>query len=140
MFVKKRSLLALISTGLLTVSLPVSADVNSAFEQCRTIVQPERRLECYDNLDLKALSTKRPNFEGKRTVKTEIFKISEPTQLRFQSDGAIFVLALHDSEDNIVQNLHIGGGGEDTYLIEETGDYYLRVNGSTTWRIWLEKP
>lgn len=140
MFVKHRSILALMSTGLLAVSLPVSADVNAAFEQCRAIVQPERRLECYDNLDLKALSAKKPDFAGKRTAKTEMFKISEPTQLRFQSDGAIFVLALHDSEDNIVQNLHIGGGGEDTYLIEEAGDYYLRVNGSTKWRIWLEKP
>ncbi|WP_415894608.1 hypothetical protein ACMXYQ_09290 [Neptuniibacter sp. PT34_22] len=140
MFVKKRSTLALISTGLLSVSLPVSADINAAFEQCRALVQPERRLECYDNLDLKALSASKPNFAGRRTAKTEMFKVSEPTQLRFQSDGAIFVLALHDSEDNIVQNLHIGGGGEDTYLIEEAGDYYLRVNGSTTWRIWLEKP
>jgi len=140
MFVKKRSTLALVSTGLLSASLPISADVNAAFEQCRAIVQPERRLECYDNLDLKALSAKKPNFAGKRTAKTEMFKISEPTQLRFQSDGAIFVLAVHDSDDNIVQNLHIGGGGEDTYLIEEVGEYYLRVNGSTTWRIWLEQP
>jgi len=121
-------------------SAPAFADLNAAFDQCRSIVQPERRLECYDSLDIKALSESKPNFAGKRSSKTEMFKISEPTQLRFQSDGAIFVLAVHDSEDNIVQNLHIGGGGEDTYLIEEVGEYYLRVNGSTTWRIWLEKP
>lgn len=137
---KSRSILCLISTALMTASVPVSADFNTAFDQCRALVQPEGRLQCYDNLDLQTLSEAKPSFAGKRSAKTEMFELVEPTQLRFQSDGAIFVLAVHDSEDNIVQNLHIGGGGEDTYLIEEVGEYYLRVNGSTTWRIWLEKP
>ncbi|MCP4595824.1 hypothetical protein [Neptuniibacter sp.] len=99
------------------------------------------RLECYDKLDLDVLLDENPpRFAGKRTVKTELFSISEPTVIRYQSDGAIFVLAVHDKAGEVVQNLHIGGGGEDSYLLDAPGDYFLRVNGSTTWRIWLDKP
>ena len=110
-----------------------------ALEKCRTVVQPDRRLSCYDDLDpLAILSNSQPRFAGKLSVETDVFEIDGPTVLRFQSDGAIFVLALHNEAGEIVQNLHIGGGGEDQYLIEKPGRYFLRVNGSTTWRIWLE--
>ncbi len=58
--------------------------------------------------------------------------------LRYQSDGPIFVLYLKAPDDTVIQNLHIGGGGEDSYLIDRPGTYYLDVSGSESWRIWLE--
>jgi hypothetical protein len=115
--------------------------VEKAISFCRTIVQPDLRLGCYDDLDLQQLNNANtPRFAGKRSVKTELFTISEPTMIRYQSDGVIFVLAIHNRAGEVVQNLHIGGSGEDSYLLESPGTYFLRVNGSTTWRIWLETP
>lgn len=110
-------------------------------DQCRLIKESSLRLECYDNLDLALLLQENPpRFAGKRSEKTELFEISEPTVLRYQSDGAIFVLAIHDKAGGVVQNLHIGGGGEDSYLLDIPGEYFLRVNGSTTWRVWFDRP
>ncbi|EAR62089.1 hypothetical protein [Neptuniibacter caesariensis] len=130
----------------LTVTLfPLSASfadpITDAVNECRSIKEPASRLSCYDLLDIAALQlSSTPRFQGKRTVKTDLFSISEPAIIRYQSDGAIFVLAVHNEAGDVVQNLHIGGGGEDQYLLEEPGRYYLRVNGSTTWRIWIEQP
>ncbi|MEM0912306.1 MAG: hypothetical protein AAGJ37_15125 [Pseudomonadota bacterium] len=115
-------------------------DFQRAYDNCRKLVQPNRRLDCFDNLDLNKLLSNKPRFSGKHTVKTEMFTIEEPTVLRYHSDGTIFVLAIHDSSGDVIQNLHIGGGGEATYLMETPGDYFLQVNGSTTWQIWLEQP
>ena len=50
-------------------------------------------------------------------------------------DGVIFVI--QNEHGVTIKNLHIGGGGEDTYLIEEPGVYSLAINGSDTWKIWL---
>lgn len=112
-----------------------------AINLCRTIVQPDLRLGCYDGLDLKQLDNASvPRFSGKRSVKTELFSISGPTVIRYQSDGAIFVLAIHDKAGEVVQNLHIGGSGEDQFLLEEPGEYFFRVNGSNTWKIWFDEP
>lgn len=120
------------------VSSPYIA-LEKGFEGCRAIIQADMRLECYDQLNLAALlKESEPRFVGKRSVKTEIFTVTEPTKIRYQSDGAIFVLAVHDQAGNVVQNLHLGGRGEDSYVLKYPGDYFLRVNGSTTWRIWLE--
>ena len=132
----------LVSTALLLLSgaaLSDTAALVSALQSCRGQAEQEQRLACYDALDLDKLSQViEPRFAGELSVETERFEVKEPTILRYLSDGAIFVLSLHDHQGAIVQNLHIGGGGEDTYLINEAGEYYLRVNGSTTWRIWLE--
>ena len=128
----------------------VSAQVNStstsgsdvffnAFEACRGMVQPERRLRCFDELPTFEMLQKRtpPTFSGKRTVDTNPFYLSSPTLLRYQSDGVIFVLGIQNEHGVTIKNLHIGGGGEDTYLIEEPGVYSLAINGSDTWKIWL---
>ncbi len=64
--------------------------------------------------------------------------VDRPTRLRYQSDGPIFVLYLKAADGEVLQNLHIGGGGEASYLIEKSGTYFLDVNGSESWRIWLE--
>ncbi|MCW2318348.1 hypothetical protein M2322_003917 [Rhodoblastus acidophilus] len=46
---------------------------------------------------------------------TELFTLDRPHRLRFRSDGVIFVLYLMDAKGEAIQNLHIGGAGEDEY-------------------------
>lgn len=102
---------------------------------CLSIEDSTERLGCYDREVRKLIE---PRFAGRLNAVTEPFEISGPTRMRYQSDGAIFVLYLKTGLDDVVQNLHIGGGGEDSYVIEKAGTYFLQVNGSEGWRIWLE--
>lgn len=102
---------------------------------CLSIADEADRLSCYDREVRKLVP---PRFSGRLNKTTEPFDIDRPTLLRFQSDGAIFVLYLKSADGGVVQNLHIGGGGEATYQIEQPGTYFLDVNGSESWRIWLE--
>lgn len=110
-------------------------DVISDIHECRALQNNEKRLSCYDQL---AARTALPNFFGRRTMTTDHFHIEKPTRLRFQSEGVIFVLYVKDSNDAVVQNLHIGGAGEGSYIIESAGEYYLEINASGSWKIWLE--
>ena len=99
------------------------------------MVEADKRLACYDKLQS---NLEPPTFQGSHSQETAFFTIDRPTLLRYQSDGPIFVMYLQDEKGKVVQNLHIGGGGEATYLITTTGRYDLDVNGTDTWRIWLE--
>lgn len=110
-------------------------DVRQAFSKCRRIEAPEDRLRCYDRYEARISP---PRFSGRLTFNTERFEVDRPTVLRFQSDGPIFVMYLKDDHDSVVQNLHLGGGGEGAYLIEKTGSYSLQINGSESWRVWVE--
>lgn len=124
-------------------TLAVNGDdpVKSAFAQCKNIDDAAARLRCYDDLVIDELmATDEPRFAGKHTLKTDPFTITQPTQLRYQSDGVIFVMAVFNEQGEIIENLHIGGGGEGRYLLESPGRYYLQMNGSTTWRVWFESP
>ncbi|WP_020180211.1 hypothetical protein [Methylopila sp. M107] len=109
-------------------------EVAKEFAACRALGD-DVRLACYDRLAAKVVP---PRFSGRLTVETEQFEIDRPTVLRFQSDGPIFVMYLRDAQNHVVQNLHIGGGGEDVYLIDKPGTYSLHINGAETWRVWLE--
>ena len=111
------------------------ASLRQAFGRCRAIEAEPERLRCYDKL---AGQVSPPRFQGRLTLQTEPFETSGPTVLRFESDGPIFVMYLKDAKGGILQNLHIGGGGSATYLIEQAGTYSLHINGSETWRIWLD--
>lgn len=102
---------------------------------CLGVTDDAERLSCYDREVRKLVP---PTFSGRLSKTTDQFQVEHPTRLRYQSDGAIFVLYLKSSDGAVVQNLHIGGGGEATYLIEQPGTYFLDVNGSEGWRIWLE--
>lgn len=102
---------------------------------CLDVKDATERLGCYDREVRKLIE---PRFSGRLNAVTERFEIKQPMRLRYQSDGAIFVLYVKTGEDDVVQNLHIGGGGEDSYVIEKPGQYFLQVNGSEGWRIWLE--
>jgi len=79
-----------------------------------------------------------PRWSGKLSFETEIFKIEKPTLLRFQSEGAIFVMYLKDEHGEVVQNLHHAGAGEGSYLIARSGAYSLQINGVEGWNIWLD--
>lgn len=102
---------------------------------CRAEAEPGKRLACYDDL---ARRNSPPRFAGKLGMRTEPFRIDEPNLLRFRSEGVIFVLYVLDANGDVLQNLHIGGGGEDSYLIEQPGTYSLQIDGSAEWRIWLD--
>lgn len=104
-------------------------------QACRAIAQPDARLDCYDAL---AAKLSPPKFSGRLTATTERFTITAPHVLRYESDGPIFVMYLKNDAGDVLQNLHIGGGGQQQYVIEQPGTYFLTVSGSETWRIWLD--
>jgi len=114
-----------------------SIDIPGELQACRALVDPAPRLLCFDAL---AVRHSPPRFAGRHGVTTEPFTIAGPQRLRYQSDGAIFVMYLRDGDGKVAQNIVLHGGGEDVYLIEKPGTYSLQVNGSETWRIWLERP
>ncbi len=109
--------------------------IRKAFARCRGVEDDRERVRCYDKL---AALLSPPRFQGRLTMQTDPFAIEAPTVLRFESDGPIFVMYLKDDRGDIVQNLHIGGGGAATYLIEKPGTYSLQINGAESWRIWLD--
>lgn len=129
---------ALLVFFVLAVGLAAPASARDQLDRtqaCLVVIDNADRLACFDREVRKLVP---PRYSGRLSVVTERFRIDSPTMLRFQSDGAIFVLYLKTGVDEMVQNLHIGGGGESTYLIEAPGVYFLQVNGSESWRIWLE--
>jgi hypothetical protein len=114
---------------------PGNRDGMAEFRRCAGVKADGERLACFDAAARKAST---PRFEGRLGLSTELFEVSQPTRLRYQSDGVIFVLYLKDAAGEVLQNLHIGGGGEDSYLIEKPGKYSLQINGSESWRVWLD--
>lgn len=114
-------------------------DQDTALTRCRQMVSDAPRLACYDALaDGRQLARPPPKFEGRHNLVTDKFVIDRPTILRFRSLGVIFVMYLKDDKGEVVQNLHIGGVGEDEYLIDTPGTYFLQINGAEEWQIWLE--
>lgn len=110
-------------------------DLATALQTCRLQTDERRRLACFDDL---ARRNAPPRFAGKLGMRSEPFRLDRPHVLRFRSEGVIFVLYLLDEKGDVVQNLHIGGTGEDSYLIERAGTYSLQIDGSAEWRIWLD--
>lgn len=107
----------------------------ASLQACRDIADGGQRLDCYDAL---AGRSSAPKFAGRLTATTERFTITRPHVLRYESDGPIFVMYLKNDAGEVLQNLHIGGGGQQTYVISDPGTYFLTVSGSETWRIWLD--
>ncbi len=114
-----------------------AADALVPLRACTSIVEASARLACFDR---EVARLAEPLFAGRHSLRTDAFTVARPMRLRYQSDGAVFVLYLRTDDGQVVQNLHLGGGGEDSYLIRTPGVYHLLVNGSETWRIWLEEP
>lgn len=112
-----------------------SNEGRDALRACRAIAADAERLGCYDR-EVARLTP--PSYAGRLGRITDPFVVEARTRLRYQSDGAIFVLYLKTATGEVLQNLHIGGGGEAAYVIEKPGTYVLDINGSESWRIWLE--
>jgi len=112
-------------------------DIPEELQQCRSLSDREQRLACFDVL---AFRHSPPRFAGRHGATTEAFVTTGPQRLRYQSDGAIFVMYLRDAEGAVLQNITLPGGGEDSYWIDKAGTYSLQVNGSETWRIWIDPP
>lgn len=110
-------------------------EIVRALQDCGAIDHDEKRLRCFDEL---ALKNAPPKFSGKLGRKTTPFTINRPHVLRYRSKGVIFVLYVLNDKGKVVQNLHIGGGGEESYVIEQAGTYSLQVDGSAGWKIWLD--
>ncbi|SEP39462.1 hypothetical protein SAMN02799625_05905 [Methylobacterium sp. UNC300MFChir4.1] len=117
------------------VDAGLEGSVRAGFAKCRVLEDERERVRCYDKL---ATLLSPPRYQGRLTAQTDPFEITAPTLLRFESDGPIFVMYLKDAQGGIVQNLHIGGGGMATFLIEKPGTYSLQISGSETWRVWLD--
>lgn len=124
----------------LSVAGPAAAEqrfeveLKRSFAACREMTELTGKLACYDRL---ADRLTPPTFQGRLTLQTDLFEIDRPTRLRFESDGVIFVMYLKDERGDVVQNLHIGGGGDDSYMIDKPGKYSLHINGAESWRVWI---
>ncbi|GJM03174.1 MAG: hypothetical protein DHS20C08_16750 [Rhodomicrobium sp.] len=112
-----------------------AADERKLIQQCQMIAGDKARLACFDDA---AKQLAPPRFQGRLGHITEPFKLTSPHRLRFKSYGAIFVLYLRGDKGQVLQNLHLGGGGEDSYEIKKPGTYSLKIHGSAAWAIWLE--
>ena len=108
---------------------------SKALQQCRFMKESSKRLSCFDEL---ARRFAPPTYKGRLGTVTDNFNLKEPHLLRYRSQGVIFVLYLRDKDGNVLQNFHIGGGGEKEYLIKEPGIYSLKIHGSASWEIWLD--
>ncbi len=78
---------------------PVSAGAKESlgpFTQCRSVRSDAERLKCFDAA-VKALAA--PTFQGGSVLLTEPFELKGPAMLRFQSDGAIFVLYVKSADE-----------------------------------------
>ena len=114
---------------------PSFQKLRRAFKACRDMEASDERLRCYDQLQMQL---EPPRFEGRLSSSTPLFELDAPSWLRYQSDGPVFVMALKDERGEIVQNLHLGGGGEARYRIVNPGRYSLQISGTDGWRIWID--
>jgi len=57
--------------------------------------------------------------------------------MRYLSESAIFVLYVKNAAGQVVQNINGGGGDSGSYVIAEPGTYYLQINASESWKVWL---
>lgn len=134
-----------LSTMLATVSVSAGAkedvvikkhiNAGKALQQCGRIEDEKKRLICFDELAIRFAA---PTYKGRLGTVTDNFTIKKPHLLRYRSQGVIFVLYLRDEQGNVLQNFHIGGGGEKEYLIKKPGTYSLKIHGSASWEIWLD--
>ena len=110
-------------------------EVISGLNSCLMLSEDSPRLACYDRL---AKENAPPDYSGKLGFRTQPFDLDRPHRVRFRSQGVVFVLYVLDANGSVVQNLHLGGGGEDSYVIETPGRYSLQIAGSARWKIWIE--
>ena len=112
-----------------------TADLAGALQKCRKLADESRRLACYERL---ARNNAPADYSGRLGFRTPVFTLDAPTRLRYRSQGVIFVLYVLNERGEVLQNLHLGGGGDGDYVIPRPGRYRLQIDGSARWQIWLE--
>ena len=112
-----------------------TAGLAVALQECRQLASDSLRLACYERL---ARDNAPPDYSGRLGFRTPVFTLDAPTRLRYRSQGVIFVLYVLNDRGEVLQNLHLGGGGDGDYLIARPGRYSLQIDGSARWQIWLE--
>lgn len=124
--------LAACSSGTMAAAESLAAEL----QFCREIYSNEDRLACYDGLT----SPVELSIDGKGSAVTQLFEVTEPRVLRFQSSDAIMVVYLLNQDGEVVQNLHRGGAGEGQHVISYPGHYRVQVNATGGWSLRLEIP
>lgn len=104
---------------------------------CRELVADQPRLSCYDALFLPSVSNV---FKGQGSGLTPEFMVTAPRLMRFHSSDAVMIVYLLDETGAVVQNLHRGGAGEGTHLIQDPGRYSIQVNATGHWEIQISAP
>jgi len=132
-----RALLTAALAGALPPGTAPAQPFEAAFAACRDLADAAARLTCYDGLRVPGAGLV---FRGHGSGVTDVFEVTEPRLLAFESDDAIMVIYLLDAEGRVVQNLHRGGAGGGRYLIETPGAYHVQVNASGGWTITVEVP
>lgn len=129
--------LAAVLAGLLAIPPATADELAAGLRACRSVSADPARLACYDALSGHETIAE---FSGVGSAVTPRFELAAPSLLRFESRDAIMVVYLLGAEGEVVQNLHRGGAGEGSYLIQRPGAYSVQVNASGGWRIWVEAP
>ena len=69
----------------------------------------------------------------------ERYRITPMGRTSSTSSDAVMVVYLLNERDEVVQNLHRGGKGEGSYLIEMPGRYHVQVNATGHWKIRVRR-
>jgi hypothetical protein len=131
-------LVIVVALGIWAPAMPaLSETVAAKVAACREITEADDRLVCYDALTVTKIEWE---FSGKGNSITPQFEVTAPRQLYFYSDDVVMVLYLLDERGDVLRNLHRGGTGAGTYLIETPGRYAVQVNASGGWVVRVEFP
>lgn len=122
--------------GWLAPSQVMADPVATGLNACRQIASDARRLTCFDEL---AAAEDAEEFTGSGSGVTPQFDVVTPRLMTFESSDAVMVVYLLNERDEVVQNLHRGGKGEGSYLIEMPGRYHVQVNATGHWKIRVRR-
>ncbi len=113
---------------------------------CASMEDDGERLICYDKLaqPLAGLDAAEPggaaaaleSFTGEDDWDSEVFEVSQPWRITWQTQASILTIELHGSEGELIDVIgnQIGAGGGASGTLEP-GRYSLAARGVGSWRI-----
>ena len=121
------------SAGLVMLLL-VAEPCAPKLARCAALLSASERLSCFDALA-------QPGFVHSGTGAAEVpLDVKEPQLLHYESSDVVLVLEIMQAPQRLIQNIHLGGQGEGSFLIDAPGRYFVRVRASGSWRLWLAPP